>query len=255
MIEVTVLGSGTSQGIPIIGCNCEVCSSTDPHDKRLRSSIMIETRGKRFVIDAGPDFRYQMLRENVRHIDAIILTHYHKDHIGGIDDVRAFNYVMHKPIHIYGEEQCLNVVRKDFDYAFAKEKYPGVPEITLHTIIQEPFEIDGIRIVPIRGMHCKMPVLGYRIDNFCYLTDMNYISDTEISKIKGVDTLIINALRHEKHISHFSLEEALQQIQKIGAKENYLTHISHQLGKYEELRKQLPEGVFPAYDKLKLIIK
>lgn len=252
--ELTFLGTGTSQGVPIIGCSCKVCTSADPHDKRLRSSVLVEQNGVRIVIDTGPDFRYQMLREHITGIDAILYTHEHMDHVGGMDDVRAFNYVMQKPIDIYCEPRVERTLRRIFDYAFMEHKYPGVPEVVLHPILSdaEAFDVRGVRVVPVRGRHFKLPVLGYRIGNICYLTDMNEIGDSEIAKFEGVDILVINALRREKHISHFTLDEALAVIGKAKPKRAYLTHISHQLGLYEELSRELPEGVFLAYDGLKI---
>lgn len=254
MTELTFLGTGTSQGVPIIGCDCEVCTSADPHDKRLRSSVLIEQSGVRIVIDTGPDFRCQMLREHITGIDAILYTHEHMDHVGGMDDVRAFNYVMQRPVDIYCEPRVERTLRRIFDYAFAERKYPGVPEVVLHPILsdQEVFDVHGIRVIPVRGMHYKLPVLGYRIGNICYLTDMNAIEEGEIEKFKGVDVLVINALRREHHISHFTLDEALEVIGKARPKRAYLTHISHQLGLYEDLLGILPEGVYPAYDGLKI---
>lgn len=256
MITVTVLGSGTSQGVPMIGCKCDVCLSTDTKDKRLRSSILIEnSEGDTLIVDVGPDFRYQMLRENVENLDGILLTHDHKDHIGGIDDVRAFNYVLHRHMDIYAEQYVLDTVKKDYAYAFVENKYPGVPDINLHEIKNlEPFSIKGFDIIPIRGMHHKLPVLAFRIGKFCYMTDMNQISAHELDKIKGVDTLIINSVRYDKHISHFSLSDALEVIAEVAPKRAYITHISHQLNKYEILSKELPEGVMVAYDKLKITI-
>lgn len=252
--ELTFLGTGTSQGVPIIGCGCKVCTSADPHDKRLRSSVLIEQSGVRIVIDTGPDFRYQMLREHIMGLDAILYTHEHMDHVGGMDDVRAFNYVMQKPIDIYCEPRVERTLRRIFDYAFMEHKYPGVPEVVLHPILsdEEAFDVHGVEVVPVRGRHFKLPVLGYRTGNICYLTDLNEIGESEIAKFQGIDVLVINALRREKHISHFTLDEALAVIAKARPKKAYLTHISHQLGLYEELCKELPENVFPAYDGLKI---
>lgn len=254
MTELTFLGTGTSQGVPIIGCGCEVCTSADAYDKRLRSSVLIEQQGVRIVIDTGPDFRYQMLREHIREIDAILYTHEHMDHVGGMDDVRAFNYVMRRPVDIYCEPRVERTLRRIFDYAFAEQKYPGVPEVVLHPILSadKAFDVHGVRVLPVRGMHYKLPVLGYRIGNICYLTDMNAIDDAEIEKFRNIDVLVINALRREKHISHFTLDEALEVIARAQSKRTYLTHISHQLGLYEDLLRILPEGVFPAYDGLKI---
>lgn len=256
MLKVTVLGSGTSQGVPMIGCHCKVCSSSNPKDKRLRSSIMIENEyGDNIVVDAGPDFRYQMLREGVEKLDAILLTHHHKDHTGGIDDVRAFNYILNKDMKIYGEEYVLNSVKHDYGYAFEKNRYPGVPNIDLHQILEgEKFEVERFSIEPIRGFHHKLPIFGFRIENFAYLTDLNSISDAELAKLEGLDTLIITALRVKKHISHFSLFESLEIIKRLKPKRAFLTHSSHQIGLYDEISKELPSGVKLAYDGLKIII-
>lgn len=270
-ITVTLLGTGTSQGVPMIGCGCEVCHSSDPRDKRLRCSAMVEITptkqelGKpqktiRIIIDAGPDFRYQMLREGITEIDGIIVTHNHKDHIGGIDDVRAFNYWQQKPAEIYCESRVEKTIKKDYDYAFVdpEKKYAGVPEINITTFDPDDknggkFEIEGITITPIRVMHHLLPIVGFKIGEICYITDANYISEESMAKIIGCDTLIINALRHEKHISHFTLNEALSVIKKVSARRNYLTHCSHQLGLYKNISGQLPEGVELGYDNLKII--
>ena len=253
-MEVTFLGTGTSQGVPLIGCHCAVCDSKDKRDKRLRSSVAIKKDGVTIIIDSGPDFRYQMLREQIEDIDAIIFTHAHKDHTAGLDDVRAYNYILKRDIDIYAEQSCMNVIMKDFDYAFSEHKYPGVPEISPHIIKLEPFFIKGIEIVPIRGLHYKMGVLGYKIGNIAYITDMNYISDKELSKVMNIDTLIITALRHEPHISHFTLGESIDISRKIGAKHTYFTHVSHQLGLYDEIENKLPSNMHLAYDGLVLSI-
>ena len=250
MTKLTFLGTGTSQGVPVISCGCWVCTSPDARDKRLRTAALIEQDGVILVIDAGPDLRQQMLREDVRHIDGILLTQGHKDHVGGLDDVRAFNYTSKAAVDIYAEERVQQVIRKDFDYAFSEHKYPGVPEINLHTITEEPFQVKGVEVIPIRGLHYKLPVLGFRIGEIAYLTDFNHISPQEIEKIKGIDTLVINALRKESHISHFTLDEALHISYLVGPKHTYLTHVSHQMGGYVQEDPRLPENCHFAYDGL-----
>lgn len=250
--SITFLGTGTSQGIPLIGCHCEVCDSTDPRDKRLRSSALIEYQGIKVVIDAGPDFRQQMLREDVRDLDAILLTHPHKDHTGGLDDVRAFNYITGKNMPIYCEPNVLESLKMEYSYAFREHKYPGVPEFEVHTIGTDPFFINGVEVIPVRAMHYKLPVLGYRFGKLGYLTDANYISDEDIQKFRGVDVFVINTIRREKHISHFSLDEALDVARRVGARQTYLTHLSHQIEKHSELSLFLPDGVTPAYDTLRV---
>lgn len=250
--SITFLGTGTSQGIPLIGCHCEVCDSTDPRDKRFRSSALIEYQGIKVVIDAGPDFRQQMLREDVRDLDAILLTHPHKDHTGGLDDVRAFNYITGKNMPIYCEPNVLESLKMEYSYAFREHKYPGVPEFEVHTIGTDPFFINGVEIIPVRAIHYKLPVLGYRFGKLGYLTDANYISDEDIQKFRGVDVFVINTIRREKHISHFSLDEALDVARRVGARQTYLTHLSHQIEKHSELSLFLPDGVTPAYDTLRV---
>ena len=251
MTKLTFLGTGTSQGVPVVACDCWVCVSPDSHDKRLRSSAMIEHGGTRVIIDAGPDFRQQMLRGNVKHIDGILLTHEHKDHIGGIDDVRAFNYTMRRPVDIYATERVQAVVRKDFDYAFAEDRYPGAPRINLVTIDgTAPFMVGNTQVVPIAGMHYQMPVLGFRIGGIAYLTDFNFIADTELEKIKGAEILVINALRREHHISHFTLDEALHIRELAQPRYTYFTHISDQMGRYAQINRELPDNCYFAYDGL-----
>ena len=250
MTRLTFLGTGTSQGVPMIGCTCEVCTSQAPEDKRLRSSVFVEHEGLKVLIDAGPDFRYQMLRERICSVDAILLTHNHKDHTGGLDDIRAFNYHEKKAAQIYCEKYVEDSLRMEYSYACAKNKYPGAPEWEVHIIDNKPFEINGTDIVPIRGMHYKLPVLGYRFGNIAYCTDMNNIPEMEFSKLQGLEHFVINTVRRGHHISHFSLEEALEVASKVGAKHTWLTHLSHQLPCHKDLAAELPDGVKPAYDGL-----
>lgn len=244
------LGTGTSQGVPMIGCGCKVCASRDPHDKRLRASVLVDYCGKRFLVDAGPDFRQQMLRAGVSHVNAILLTHNHKDHTGGLDDIRAFNYLEKAATHIYCEKYVEDSLRKEYSYAFAENKYPGAPDWKVHLIDERPFSIDGVEIIPVRGKHFNLPVLGYRFGNIAYCTDMNRIPEEEFAKLQGLDHFIINCVRRGRHISHFSLEGALEVASRVGAKHTWLTHLSHQLPRYEELLSELPDGVQPAYDGL-----
>jgi phosphoribosyl 1,2-cyclic phosphate phosphodiesterase len=249
-LKITFLGTGTSQGVPIIACNCSTCSSIDSRDKRLRSSILIERNETIFSIDAGPDFRYQLLRENVKKLDAILLTHEHRDHIAGLDDVRAFNYIQKKPMDVYAEKNVCDSIETIYSYVFAENKYPGIPELNMIHINENKFELNGIEVFPIRGFHQYLPVLGFRIDNFAYITDMNRLEDSELEKLKDLDVLVITALRKKKHVSHYCLQESLEIIEKLKPKMAYLTHISHQLGTYEDVSIELPSGVLLAYDKL-----
>ena len=250
--QLTFLGTGTSQGVPMIGCGCEVCKSTDPRDKRLRSSVLVEHEGLRILVDAGPDFRYQMLRAGVSSLDAILLTHNHKDHTGGLDDIRAFNYLEKKATQIYCEKYVEESLRKEYSYAFEEIRYPGAPEWDVHIIDDKPFTVNGVEIIPIRGRHFKLPVLGYRFGNIAYCTDMNHIPDEEYEKLQNLDHFIINCVRKGRHISHYSLEQAIEVAHKVGAKHSWLTHLSHQLPCYEDLKKELPEGILPAFDGLVL---
>lgn len=261
MGKITFLGTGTSQGIPMIGCTCKVCKSADPRDNRLRTSALVEHNGFRILIDCGPDFRQQMLRQNISDLDAVILTHQHKDHTGGMDDIRAFNYFRKAAFPIYAEPNVQESLKMEYSYAFAEHKYPGVPDYTLHTIGEEPFTItkslpdgteDSIEITPIRVYHYRLPILGFRIGNMAYITDGSSIPFTEFDKLQGLELFIINTVRKEKHISHFSLPEALDVVEKVGAPRNFLTHLSHQIGTHKELEAILPPNVKPAYDTLEL---
>jgi len=253
-VKLTFLGTGTSQGIPIIACKCPVCLSTDKKDKRLRTSALVEVDGQTIVIDSGPDFRYQMLRANVQQLDAILFTHEHKDHTAGLDDVRAFNWVNKKAIDVYAEKRVQASLKQEFAYVFAEFRYPGIPQLNLIDVENKAFQINGTRILPIRAMHLKLPVFGYRIGDMAYITDANYISAEEKEKLKGLKVLVLNALRREKHLSHFTLSEALALIEELKPEKAYLTHFSHQLGFHQEISKELPENVFMAYDGLAIDI-
>ncbi len=236
----------------MIGCDCAVCTSTDKKDKRLRTSMLIQSPETTIAIDAGPDFRYQMLREGVKRLDAIVFTHPHKDHVAGLDDVRGFNYFMQKPMEIYGNEMTLEVIIREFPYAFTAKKYPGAPNIHLNTIGSAPFQINDLTITPILVWHMQMPVLGFRFGKFTFITDANRIEEKSETLIRGSEVLVLNALRKEKHLSHFSLGEAINEIKRLNIPTAYLTHISHQLGKHADVNPELPEGVHLAYDRLNL---
>lgn len=249
-MKVTFLGTGTSQGIPVIACNCEVCLSSDSKDKRLRVSVLIEHLGKTIVIDTGPDFRQQMLRANVQQLDAIVFTHEHKDHIAGLDDVRAYNFKQQADMDIYATLQVQESLKREFHYAFDEFKYPGVPELKLHSIEDDEFDVKDIKFLPINVKHFKLPVKAFRVADFTYITDANFIDDVELEKIKGSEVVVLNALRKEKHISHFNLQEAIALLEKIKPKKAYLTHISHLMGKHLEVSKELPDFIEIAYDGL-----
>jgi len=253
-LKVTFLGTGTSQGIPVISCPCQVCHSDDLRNHRLRTSLMVESDRSRIAIDSGPDFRQQMLREKVDRLDAILFTHAHKDHIAGLDDVRPFNYFMGKPMDVYATTEVQEAIQNEYSYAFdVKNDYPGIPKIKLHTIDLNPFAIGDINFIPVEVMHYKLPVLGYRFGDFTYITDASYIAEKEIRKIKGTRYLVLNALRKEKHISHFNLQEAVELAAAIAAEKTWFTHISHQLGLHEEIIKTLPQGMALAYDGLQVV--
>ncbi|HJT73657.1 MAG TPA: MBL fold metallo-hydrolase [Chitinophaga sp.] len=252
-MKVTFLGTGTSQGVPVIACGCEVCTSADPRDKRLRSSIMFTgIPAGNIVVDTTPDFRSQMLRADVKHMEAVLVTHSHKDHIAGMDDIRAFNYFQQRAIDIFATEFTQQVIKREFSYAFTEHKYPGIPELNLRTIHSEPFEVNGQTVVPINVMHHQMPVLGFRVGDFTYITDANFIADEEKEKIRGSKVLVLNALRREKHISHFTLDEAIAVAQELKIPQVYFTHISHQMGKHADVIRELPPGMSLAYDGLEV---
>jgi phosphoribosyl 1,2-cyclic phosphate phosphodiesterase len=294
--KLTFLGTGTSQGVPIIGCQCPVCRSADPRDKRLRSAALIEYGGLTILVDAGPDFRTQMLRADVRHLDAILLTHNHMDHTGGLDDVRALNYIDRKAVHIYCEEKVLNTLKVMYGYAFAEHKYPGSPEWRIHLIEDRPFAVmpveggdliwmhekgycmqmpdgsvipcgndivkdaesptaealaaGGVKIIPVRGYHGQMPILGFRFGDIAYITDMSRIPEEEFAKLKGLKHLTLNTVSYHPHHSHFSLEEAVAMARKIGAEHTWLTHLSHTFPSHDQFDRELPDGISPAYDGL-----
>ncbi|HCQ29572.1 MAG TPA: MBL fold metallo-hydrolase [Flavobacteriales bacterium] len=251
-MELTFLGTGTSQGVPVIACKCHVCKSNDVQDNRLRTSAMISYNDKNIVIDTGPDFRQQMLREKVEHLDAVLFTHEHKDHIAGLDDVRAFNYIQKQPTDIYASASVIQALEREFYYAFEEVKYPGVPQLQVHEIFNQPFKLFGRQIIPIKVWHYKLPVFGYRIGDITYITDANRIDEEEKEKIKGTKVLIVNALRKEKHISHFTLDEAVELSQKVGAESAYLTHISHLMGDHHSVNRGLPQNIQLAYDGLSI---
>ncbi len=249
-MRVEFLGTGTSQGVPIIACKCEVCSSVDPKDKRLRASILISHLNQHLVVDCGPDFRAQMLRCGIDTLDALLFTHAHRDHMAGLDDIRGFNFAMKKPIDIYCEKRVEKAIRREFFYAFEEPKYPGVPEMNMHQISLEPFSLIDLPIIPIQVLHHKLPVLGFRFNDFVYITDANKIEPKELEKIKGCKVLVLNALRREPHISHFTLDEAVALVNYIKPEVAYFTHISHQLGIHKEVENELPSHIHLAYDGL-----
>lgn len=253
-MRVTFLGTGTSQGVPVIGCTCEVCRSLDFRDKRLRTSILVEIHNQCFVVDTGPDFRQQMLREQVRHIDAVIFTHAHRDHTAGLDDVRAFNYLQQMEMPVYGTQQVLDQLKVEYAYAFVKDYYPGIPRLGLHAIDGKAFDVNGVSFLPLPVMHLHMPVMGFRIENFSYITDAKYIPPETIEKLKGTEILVLNALQREEHISHFNLAEAMEMVEAIRPRQTYLTHISHRMGLHADVDNELPDHVSLAFDGLKILV-
>lgn len=251
-MNITFLGTGTSQGVPVIGCTCEVCRSLDFRDKRLRTSLHIQQQDTSIVIDTGPDFRMQMLQNKIPRLDAVVYTHEHKDHTAGLDDIRPYNFKQQTDIPLFGTSQVLNQIKAEFSYIFAKNQYPGIPRVKLREISNLPFEVMGINFTPIQVMHHKLPVFGFRIGDFTYITDANYIPPLEIEKIKGTKTLVLNALQIKPHISHFTLEEALAFIEEIQPEKAYLTHISHKLGLHQTVQSNLPDNVALAFDGLQI---
>lgn len=254
-ITITFLGTGTSSGVPMIACHCEVCTSANKKDNRLRSSVLVQSQLTSFVIDTTPDFRYQMLRESVNKLDAVLYTHHHKDHVAGLDDIRAYNFFQNKPMDVYANALTGEALKREFPYIFTTTKLEGIPSINLNTITNKTFIIGDIPVTPILVWHLKMPVFGYRIGDFCYITDANKIDDEEKEKIKGCEILVLNALRHKKHLSHFTLEEAINLSDELKIPQTYFTHISHQMGKHEAINQTLPSNKFLAYDGLRLHMK
>ncbi|TVR40177.1 MAG: MBL fold metallo-hydrolase [Bacteroidia bacterium] len=253
-MRITFLGTGTSTGVPVVACDCTVCSSRDSRDQRLRTSVMIQVGEHNYVIDCGPDFRYQMIREKVTDISAILFTHGHRDHIAGLDDVRAFNYVLNKTVDIYASENVIDSINKEFPYILTEKRFFGAPQLHFHIIKNMPFSINGTEFIPIEVMHHKMPVFGFRVGDFSYITDASFISDQEKEKLVNSKILVINALRKSKHISHFSMDEALEVIREVNPEKAFITHLSHFMGIHESVNKDLPENVMLAYDGLKLSI-
>jgi phosphoribosyl 1,2-cyclic phosphate phosphodiesterase len=254
LLKITILGSGTSTGVPLIGCNCPVCTSSDPRDNRLRTSIKIESETTCIIIDTTPDFRYQMLRTKTTHIDAVVFTHPHRDHYAGLDDIRPFNFFSGKSMPIYANELTQVAIKRDFYYAFEANKDAGLPEMQLKTIAQEqPFTIGDIELTPIQVMHRELPVLGFRVGDFTYVTDANFIDPKELEKIKGSKVLILNALRPEPHPTHFTLSEAIELTQSLEIPQTYFTHFSHQIGLHAITESMLPQGISMAYDGLEII--
>jgi len=253
-LKINFLGSGTSQGVPVIGCSCAVCRSLDYRDKRLRSSIHIEIAGQSFVIDTGPDFRQQMLREHVKRVDAVIFTHAHRDHTAGLDDVRAYNYLQDMDMPVYGAQPVLNQLKVEYAYAFEKNAYPGIPRLILNPIDEKPFTINDVSIIPLPVLHLNMPVLGFRFGNFSYITDAKHIPEETFERLTGTEVLVLNALQKDSHISHFNLKEAISAADRIQAGKTYFTHISHKLGLHSTIEKDLPSNISLAFDGLQISV-
>lgn len=254
-IHITFLGTGTSSGVPVISCKCAVCTSSDPKDSRLRTSVLLSIDGKNIVIDSGPDFRQQMLANNVNDISAVVFTHEHKDHVAGLDDIRPYNFIHKKHINVYAEARVQKALRREYAYIFAEDRYPGLPQIKMHLITRHPFKIADIKFTPIRVHHYRLPIFGFRVGNFVYLTDVKTVPDEELSKFENIEVLAITALQKEKHVSHMNLEESLAFIEKVKPKRAYLTHLSHNFGLHNEEEAKLPENVYIAYDGLRVTIR
>ncbi len=253
-MQITFLGTGTSQGVPVIGCHCVVCRSVDYRDKRLRVSVHVLVHGKSLVIDSGPDFRQQALRERIDHLDALLFTHEHKDHTAGLDDIRAYNFKQQQDMPVYAEPRVLEQLKREYAYIFAEHKYPGVPRVQTVPIVSDTnsFLVEGVPVLPIRALHYKLPVLGFRIGGFCYVTDANHLSSAALDQMRGSDVIVLNALRRERHISHFSLDEAVAVLEELAPRQAYLTHISHLLGRHRDVEATLPEFIRLAYDGLRV---
>lgn len=251
-MKITFLGTGTSTGVPVVACNCDVCTSDDPRDKRYRTSAMLNLGNSNIIIDCGPDFRIQMLKHKVEDIDAVLFTHAHRDHIAGLDDIRAFNFILHKSIDIYGSQHTLDAIKEQFPYIFIPGRYFGAPQLNLHPISETQFSIGEFNFIPVQVMHQDMKVFGYRIADFTYITDANYISPAELDKVRGSKVVVLNALRNSRHVSHFSLGEALEILHNLKPEKAYITHISHFLGKYEAIEQTLPDWVHLAFDGLQI---
>ncbi len=251
-MKITFLGTGTSQGIPVVACKCDVCTNGAIEDQRLRSSILVETGSEVIVVDAGPDFRQQLLRENVHRLDAILITHRHKDHIAGMDDVRSFNWFTGKAMDVYATIKDQQRIKEEFSYAFSGSAYPGVPQFRLHAIGGEPFFVGKTQVAPIEVLHMKMEILGFRFGDFAYITDTNYIPGRVMASLLDCKVIVVSALRREKHISHYTLEEAVKVLEFLRPEKAYLTHLSHLMGFHDEVEKNLPDFINLAYDGLKL---
>jgi len=254
-MKLTFLGTGTSQGVPMIGCTCEVCHSMDYRDKRLRTAVLVETESTAIVIDTGPDFRQQMLRKRQNRLDAVLITHEHKDHVAGLDDVRAFNFLQEKSMPVYGMQRVLNQLKVEYAYAFAEHKYPGVPKIELFEInAGDALQLGNIRVEAIPVMHAKLPILGFRLGELAYITDANYLSTDALKQLEGCRVLVLNALQKHPHISHYTLEEAVELAKSTGIPRVYFIHMSHRMGRHAEIAKELPEGIQLAWDGLEVVV-